>query len=639
MSLIRQVWLLIMGTIMLACAGSVLMSVRTARQSLETQLSVKNNDNAQSMAFSLSQQGGDRALLELAIASQFDTGHYEAIILRSARGEALVSRMAPAGGSAAPDWFIRLVPMAARPGTAQVSNGWQQIGTLEVRSQAAFVYGDLWATSVRIVLWTLAVGVAAAAIGHLAVTRLRRQLDAVMEQANALTQRRFVTVDEPDTPELRRVVRAMNLMVSRLNQVFVEQAEQVEALRVQVASDPLTGVAHRRHFMAGFEARLASEEGGGATRLVLVRVLRLAEINRRLGHVCTDRLLRDIARVAGERDDNGVTPVLLGRLNGSDFALLYPTGVMGEDPARHLMARLQRLLADLDEVGVVGSSVGCRPDLPVARLLAMADLALADAESRGPFTYSADALEPPPIPGGENDWRRVLQQTLIAARVELRAFPVVDRGGRLMHLECPLRLQLQDDGPYEPAFRWLPLVLRTGLSCDADLAAIALVLTAIASDGQPRGVNVSPQSLTHPQFLPRLRSRVSAAGTAAARLWVEVDESALTCQPEAMAELCRQLRPFGVRLGLEHAGDRLSSIGVLLEAGLDYVKVASSWAVGLHDDPGRRQWLRSSTSMLHGVGLRVLVEGVKDPADLPALWACGIDGVTGPAIVMPAPAA
>ena len=171
MSLIRQVWLLIMGTIMLACAGSVLMSVRTARQSLETQLSVKNNDNAQSMAFSLSQQGGDRALLELAIASQFDTGHYEAIILRSARGEALVSRMAPAGGSAAPDWFIRLVPMAARPGTAQVSNGWQQIGTLEVRSQAAFVYGDLWATSVRIVLWTLAVGVAAAAIGHLAVTR------------------------------------------------------------------------------------------------------------------------------------------------------------------------------------------------------------------------------------------------------------------------------------------------------------------------------------------------------------------------------------------------------------------------------------------------------------------------------------
>lgn len=638
MSLIRQVWLLIMATILLACAGSVLMSVRTARQSLETQLSVKNNDNAQSLAFSLSQQRGDQALLELAISSQFDTGHYETIVLRSSQGT-LVSRTAVGSASAAPAWFIRLVPIAARPGTAQVSNGWQQIGTLEVRSQAAFVYTDLWATSVRIVLWTLAVGLGAAVVGHLAVTRLRRQLDAVVEQASALTQRRFVTVDEPGTPELRRVAQAMNLMVGRLNQVFVEQAEQVEALRVQVASDPLTGVAHRRHFMAGFEARLASEEGLGATRLVLVRVLRLAGINRELGHVRTDRLLRDIARVAAERDDNGVTPLLLGRLNGSDFALLYSTAVAGEDPARHLVARLQQLLADLDGVGVVMSSVGCRRDLPVARLLAMADAGLADAESRGAFTYTADGLEPAPIPGGEDDWRRVLQQTLIAARVELRPFPVLDRTGRLLHFECPLRLQLQENGPFEPAFRWLPLVLRTGLSCDADLAAIALALTAIASDGQPRGVNVSPQSLMHPQFLPRLRARVEAAGAVASRLWVEVDESALSSQPEALAELCRQLRPFGVHLGLEHAGDRLSSIGALLESGLDYVKLASSWAVGLNDDPARRQWLRSSTSMLHGVGLRVVVEGVKDVADLPGLWACGIDGVTGPAIVMPAPAA
>ncbi len=65
MSLIRQVWILIMGTIVLASAGSVLMSVWTARGSLETQLSMKNNDNAQTLALSLSQQRGDAALLEL----------------------------------------------------------------------------------------------------------------------------------------------------------------------------------------------------------------------------------------------------------------------------------------------------------------------------------------------------------------------------------------------------------------------------------------------------------------------------------------------------------------------------------------------------------------------------------------------
>ena len=116
------------------------------------------------------------------------------------------------------------------------------------------------------------------------------------------------------------------------------------------------------------------------------------------------------------------------------------------------------------------------------------------------------------------------------------------------------------------------------MSCDVDMAAVALAVTAIASDGKPRGVNLSPQSLAHPQFLPRLRERIVAAGASARNLWVEVDESALERHPEALVELCRQLRPHGVHLGLEHAGDRLSSIGLLLEPGLDYVKISSSWA-------------------------------------------------------------
>ena len=135
MSLIRQVWILIMGTIVLASAGSVLMSVWTARGSLETQLSMKNNDNAQTLALSLSQQRGDAALLELAIASQFDTGHYQSIRLVGADGRVLVERTAQVAVRDVPAWFVDQVPVHPRAGVAQVSNGWNQIGTLELRSQ------------------------------------------------------------------------------------------------------------------------------------------------------------------------------------------------------------------------------------------------------------------------------------------------------------------------------------------------------------------------------------------------------------------------------------------------------------------------------------------------------------------------
>jgi EAL domain-containing protein (putative c-di-GMP-specific phosphodiesterase class I) len=268
----------------------------------------------------------------------------------------------------------------------------------------------------------------------------------------------------------------------------------------------------------------------------------------------------------------------------------------------------------------------------VPELLTKADMGLADAEVKGDFAYVANGLEPAPLQGGEDTWRKALQATLLAARVQLMQFPVSDRMGDLVHLECPMRLQLEQNGPFEPAARWLPFALRTGMSCDVDMAAVALAVTAIASDGKPRGVNLSPQSLAHPQFLPRLRERIVAAGASAQQLWVEVDESALERHPDALIELCRQLRPHGVHLGLEHAGDRLSSIGLLLEPGLDYVKIASSWASGVRHDAARRAWLRSSVAMLHGVGLKVFVEGVQDAEDLPELWACGVDGVTGPAV-------
>ena len=68
MSLIRQVWLLLALTLVLAFVGATGVSVRSARQYLQTQLDLKNNDTAQALALTLSQQRGDKVALELAMA-------------------------------------------------------------------------------------------------------------------------------------------------------------------------------------------------------------------------------------------------------------------------------------------------------------------------------------------------------------------------------------------------------------------------------------------------------------------------------------------------------------------------------------------------------------------------------------------
>jgi len=161
---------------------------------------------------------------------------------------------------------------------------------------------------------------------------------------------------------------------------------------------------------------------------------------------------------------------------------------------------------------------------------------------------------------------------------------------------------------------------------------VGLAWAQIAPDEQPRGVNLSPASLLDSGFVPRLRARLAEAPAEARLLWLEISEVAAVERFELVRELCKQLRPLGARIGLEHAGERLTRIEFLFEAGLDYVKLDASVVQGVAKDLARAAFVAATASMLHGLGLQVYAEGVSDAEDIPALFNCGIDGVTGPAV-------
>jgi len=631
MSLIRQVWLLLTVTLALAIAGALGVSVQSARQYLQTQLVQKNNDAAQSLALSLSQQHGDPVARELAVASQFDTGFYQSIRLVGADGRVLLERAAAARGAAAPDWFVRLVGLAPGDGVAQVSDGWKQIGRIEVRSQVAFAQDELWRSAMRSLGLLAGVAMLAAALAWVGVRRLQGPLERTVEQARAITERRFVTVVEPEVPELRKLTRAMNAMVHQVKGMFDEQAGQVDLLRRQAHCDPLTGLSNRAHLLARVRQMLDSEDGAASGALVLLRLSDLNLLNRRLGRAATDRLLQDVAAVLSEIAARGADAEA-GRLNGSDFVLVLPDAGSVREPALELAARLRSLLRPLDGAGfaVVGA-VRWWHGAPLSSLLAAADQALARAEGAGPWSVEVDdsgdgqAL-------GEDAWRHRLQTAVAQRTAQLADFPLVGPAGQLLHHESPLRLRLGEDGALVSAVQWLPMARRAGLTAEIDLLAVELALQAIAADRAPRSVNLSPASLGDPGFALRLRGVVAAHPAAAPGLSVELAEAGTVQQLDRVRALADQLHPLGAHVGLEHAGARLGETAGLLEAGLDFVKLDASLVQGLAEDAARAQHVGGLVRMLHGIGLRVYAEGVSRAEDAAQAWACGVDGQTGPAV-------
>ncbi len=631
MSLIRQILLLMLGTVLLAFAGSVTVSVESARSYLQTQLRLKNADNATALALALSQQKGDPELMQLLMAAQFDNGFYSRIRFTGADGTVSFDREAQAKPGSAPAWFVSWLPIESQPGMAQVSDGWRALGHVEVVSHTFFAHDELWSSSLWTALALAVVGVVAAGVGTVVVRRIRRPLDSTVQQAHALIDGQFVTLPEPRAPELQRLTRAMNSMVSRLRTTSQAQAEQLADLHRQVNLDRLTGLSNRSHFLGQLNATLQREDGAAEGGLVLLRVLDLAGINRSMGHAGADRVIMTIAE-ALQPYSARVKGCFLGRLNGSDFALCLPVANVAQETGLALSEALRLVLPSMNpNAAVCAGAIELRRGMSMAEVMGMADAALARAESRGPFAVELDGSAVSSVAVlGEAAWRQRIRDALQSGRVHLVNFPVVNARGDLIHQECPLRMQLEEDGAYEPAARWLPLAARSRLTADVDARALALALAESQADGLPRCVNVSPVSLLDHGFGSRLRALLWESPRVARLIWIEVAESAAVDHFDLLQELSRQLRPIGVRMGVEHAGERLGSIPRLFEAGLDYVKLDAALVAGVGLDEHRATFVRSTVTLLHGLSLQVYAEGVGAAGDAAALWNCGVDGMTGP---------
>ena len=636
MSMKRQLWLSILACMLFALGASLLASLLNARSYLEAQLAMKNQDNAAALALALTQGNHDRDGVALAVTALFDSGHYALIQVIDPQGRSVVDKVAKDADPGAPAWFVRLLPIRSLPGRAEIASGWQPMGTLTVMSRSAFAYRSLWETALTMSGVILAAGVLGGLLANLALRRITRPMDAVIEQARAINEHRFVTVPLPDVPELKELAAAMNDTVGRLRQDFEEDARHYEQLRKQANFDAVTGLANRNHFLASLESALDMENPPYGA-LAILRLRKLGKINRALGRETADQLLHRVGATVDEISGR-CSGSLAGRLNGADFALLLPAGCDAKPALDELMLDLHGILESLSgdySTLYIGHTPFAPGDTP-ALMLARIDTVLAAADQTGASVVrEAPAASAAGLPVGGEEWRRVLHEAMIEPEsLRLAHYPMRVGDGQAKHRECPLRLRQGDLDQWLSAGRFLPIADRLGLARELDIAAVRLALADLDGDAQLAGVwiNLSAKSVADLEFRRHLLELLARHPSASARLYLEVPESGGLARLEALRGLSRDLKPLGCKLGLEHYGHQFNQVSRLYDLGLDFLKVDASFVHGIETNRGNQDFLAGLLEIAHRIGMMVFAEGVEREEELARLLELGFDGASGQAV-------
>ncbi|WP_062059743.1 bifunctional diguanylate cyclase/phosphodiesterase [Cellvibrio sp. OA-2007] len=637
MSLIKQLWIGIIVLLLLVLSGNFVISTLTAKTYLQEQLRLKNIDNANSLALSISQMPEkDPITLELLITAQFDAGHYEYIIFQDANQKPIVARNFEEHTPTAttvPQWFSKYVKFNVAPGIAQVQDGWQQAGTLIVKSHSRYAIEALWHNTRDLLDWFIVATLLSGLIGSFILKYISRPLDLVVHQAEAIGERRFITSEEPKTKEFQRLVRAMNTLSQGVKQMLDKEARQLEVLRRESQKDPITGLANRTHFLNLLDTLLTREDAQSSGILVMARVMNLNELNNQLGHQQVDQILRVLADAL-----NGIqgsyAHSYAGRLNGSDFVLLTPTDTPIDIFSADLSQRLsfQLLASGFDKIALPLALCNFTSSDKRNELLHKLDGALAQAELKG--NRAIVMLENNQTNYAQHnlsEWRTAITASLSAQTIALAKFPVRNTNGDLIHHETAARLKLDRD--FKSAGYFMHWAVRLGLMPDVDLAIIKLALLQLGHTSEPLAINISAASLCSANFREQLIALLRNEPEHTKNLWLEFPEICMLRHLEELRAFSTRLRSLGCRIGLEHVGLEFTQFGDLQAMGLSYLKIDSAITRDIDSNTSSQTFVQSLCTLGHSLGIVMIAEGVISDAEQQSLRKIGLDGFTGSHII------
>jgi len=432
---------------------------------------------------------------------------------------------------------------------------------------------------------------------------------------------------------------------------ITERRNAEERLIHDALHDALTGLPNRTLLMDRISQCVHRGEraAAGGCAVLYIDLDRFKLVNDSVSHAAGDRVLTEAAR----RMERLLRPSdTLARLGGDEFAVVLE-GISSAAQALEIGMRMCQTIGqpvpferrDLQIVASIGIAHNLDGIVAPEVLLRNADIAMYDAKGHGGgrcavFDHSMHQRVVDRM-SLETHLRQAIEQR------RLRTFfqPIVDLStGAIRGLEALARWPA---GEHDiPPAQFIPVAEESGLIGrlgDLVLRDACRTLSEWRSRGLVSrdvtvSVNVSVRQIMDSRLVDDVRAALTDSGLGPESLVLEITESTLIENPQAVSTVLQELLDLGVTVELDDFGTGYSSLTVLHDFPGHTLKIDRAFVDTMIDRPESETIVRSIVSLAHSLGLQVTAEGIEDSDQLNALTALGCEYGQGYHFSRPLPA-
>ena len=471
------------------------------------------------------------------------------------------------------------------------------------------------------------------------IQKLSRLMDTVIRKNDYSIRSNNYSGDEIGTLSqgFNKMLAHIQVNDEKLAYELSERYKAEEHLDKLAYYDVVTDLPNR-HF---FQEHLERAVGHAITTKHLMALLFLdldnfKVVNDTLGHKTGDKLLKQAsARLSNVLRQNDY----ICRIGGDEFAIIIEKLSSIDDISivseKCIEALSNPFVFDGNNffIGVsIGISICPDDSISANELLVNADMAMYDAKTRGKNNYQYFNQVMNDVHSRKYQLESDLRHAISENQIELYYQPQVDsKTGILTGVEALMRWHHPEKGLISPD-EFIPIAEESSLILTL---GDWLINTACAQGKElmnagmkdiSMAINISAIQIREDAFVSKISNALDICGVDPGRIEFELTETILMDDSEIVIDKVQQLKAIGVHVAIDDFGTGFSSMNYLKGFPISKLKIDKSFISGLPQSEEDTAITRAIIAMAHGMGLKVVDEGVEhgDQAELLCELDCDI---------------